>query len=91
MRNTGNHKNNISGVKGVWWNKNRKRWNAYIFVNTKLKYLGAYKNFDEAVCTRLAIEQCLNWDGCDSNSPAYQYVQKILKRSKKKKFPKIIV
>jgi len=28
-----------------------------------------------AVCARLAAEQCLDWERCDSNSPAYQYVQ----------------
>jgi hypothetical protein len=35
-------------------------------------------DFDEAVCTRLAGEQCLNYDSCDTNSTAYQYVQQLL-------------
>ena len=47
-------------------------------VNQKIKNLGGYKNFDEAVCHRLAAEQCLVWDGCDNSSTAYQYVQKML-------------
>ena len=47
-------------------------------INYKKIYLGIYKDFDEAVCVRLAVEQCVNWEGCDSNSPAYQYVQKML-------------
>ena len=33
---------------------------------------------DDAVCARLAAEQCLNWEGCDSNSSAYQFVKKYI-------------
>lgn len=81
-RNTGNPKNNKSGVKGVHWITKGKRWHAKIRVMSEAKYLGIYKDFDEAVCARLAGEQCLNWDGCDSSSPAYKYVQKMLKEGK---------
>jgi hypothetical protein len=80
MRNTGNKKNNTSGIKGVSWDKRGKQWEVKIWINKKGKYLGYYKNFDDAVCARLAGEQCLNWEGCDTCSPAYQYVQKMLKR-----------
>jgi len=75
-RNTGNRKNNTSGVKGVYWCKRDKRWKAQVKVSNKQNHWGQYKSFDNAVCARLAGEQCLNWSGCDSNSPAYQYVQK---------------
>lgn len=35
-----------------------------------------FKNLKwNAVCARLAGEQCLDWEGCDSNSPAYKYVK----------------
>lgn len=47
------------------------------------KYLHKILNYnpnDEAVCHRLAAEQCVNWPGCDSSSPAYQYVQKMLRK-----------
>lgn len=39
--------------------------------------LVVYKNvdFDEAVCYRLAAEQCLNWSGCYDNSSACKYVK----------------
>jgi hypothetical protein len=87
-RNSGNYITNTSGIKGVYWDTNHDKWIAQLWLNNKLKRLGGYKNFDNAVCARLAAEQCLNWGGCDNNSPAYNYVQKMLK---KKKLPKIII
>lgn len=78
MRNYGNPKDNTSGVKGVYWNKAKNKWNAQIVVNKKNFYLGLYKDFSEAACARLAAEQCLDWSDCDSSSPAFKYVQKML-------------
>lgn len=82
MRNCGNPKNNTSCVKGVCWDKWSQKWRARVRVLGKQIYLGLYKSFDNAVCARLAGEQCLNWEGCDSNSPAYKYVQNMLKEIK---------
>lgn len=73
MRNTGNLNTNTSGVKGIDWHKALKKWRSRIFVIGKEKPLGCYKDFSEAVLARLAGEQCVNWAGCDSSSPAYQY------------------
>jgi hypothetical protein len=78
MRNTGNTAANTSGVKGVCWIEQSNKWRVGICAN-KIGYsLGLFEDFDEAVCARLAAEQCLDWSNCDSNSPAYQYVQKII-------------
>lgn len=74
--NTGNRKDNKSGVKGVCWDSDQKKWKAQIKGNGKSRNLGRYKDFSEAVCHRLSAEQCLDWEGCDSSSPAYKYVQK---------------
>ena len=76
MRNTGNHRTNTSGVKGVSWDKKDKRWKAYVIVERKFQSLGNHLDFDEAVCHRLAAEQALDWHGCDTDSPAYTYVRK---------------
>ena len=76
MRNTGNPKTNMSGCKGVWWDKSYRKWRAMVTINQNVKGLGSFSDYDEAVCHRLAAEQCVNWQGCDSNSPAFQYVQK---------------
>jgi hypothetical protein len=75
MRNTGNRINNTSGVKGVYWNKRDNKWRAQICINGEVKYLGIYKNFDNAVKTRYQAEKKLNWEGCDSSSPAYLYLK----------------
>jgi len=74
-RNCGNPKNNTSSVKGVVWDKPKQKWRVQIIINKKCKNIGRYKSFDNAVCARLAAEQCLNWSNCDSSSPAYQYVK----------------
>lgn len=75
IRNTGNFCNNKSGVKGVYWNERCGKWQVQITVNLNRKHLGYYNDFDDAVCARLAGEQCLSWSGCDSCSPAFRYVQ----------------
>ncbi len=74
-QNTGNPIHNTSGVKGVCWSNYKNKWIGRMFIKGKNKTLGSYDDFDEAVCARLAGEQCLNWSECDNNSPAYQYVK----------------
>ena len=77
LRNTGNPKDNKTGVKGVFTNERwGDVWRAQIVLNGKQVNLGNHRCFDEAVLTRLAAEQCLDWDGCDSYSPAYRYAVK---------------
>lgn len=39
---------NTSGVKGVYWNKERQKWCARLRVNGKNKSLGNYKTLEEA-------------------------------------------
>lgn len=75
LHNTGNHNDNKSGVKGVHWDKTGKKWAAKIGVNGKQRHLGSYEDFNEAVCTRLAAEQCAGLDKCGMCSPAHLYVK----------------
>ena len=77
QRNVGLQQNNTSGIKGVSWHKQRDKWRAEIKVNYKNYHLGLFTDFTEAVCTRLAAEQCLNWPSCDSNTSANQYVNNL--------------
>lgn len=81
QRNKGNPKNNTSGIKGVY--RNKEKWIVQIGVDNKVKTLGRYSHFDNAVCARLAGEQCVNWAGCNSNSPAFQYVRKHIQNKHK--------
>ena len=76
IRNSLISKNNSSGVTGVSFDESRNKWAACISVNYKTIHLGRYKDFDEAVCYRLAAEQCISWDECDANSTASEYVKK---------------
>lgn len=80
QRNTGNRKNNKSGIKGVTFNKQNQKWFSSIMVDKRSKYLGSYSDFDEAVCARLAGEQCLGWENQFKHSPAFLYVQKLCNR-----------
>jgi hypothetical protein len=81
-RNTGNHVTNKSGVKGVHWSSHKGKWHVQISINNRVKYIGRWSDFNEAVLARLSVEQCLDWEGCDSSSPAYQYAirHKLIKR-----------
>lgn len=76
VRNIGNQSNNTSGVKGIWFNKLRGKWVAEIKVDYKKRSLGHYLDFDDAVCARLAAEQCLDWSGCETTSPAFLFVNR---------------
>lgn len=75
-RNTGNPVTNTSGVKGVCWHKPSGKWQAGICFGGRNVFIGRHNDFFEAVCMRLAAEQSLGWDGCDSSSPAFKYVHK---------------
>lgn len=76
MKNTKNRKDNKTGINGVRWNKPKKRWKVAI---TTI-YVGQSKSFDEAVCMRLAAEQCLGWEKWNFNSSAYKYVQNMINK-----------
>lgn len=76
IRNSGNYKNNTSGVKGVSWGKTINKWVAQIKINGKVHRLGSYVNFNNAVIARYKKEKELNWAGCESTSPAYLYLKK---------------
>ena len=55
-RNLSKKSNNMSGVTGVSWSKQRRKWCAAIMVNRKMIALGRRSNFDEAVALRRAAE-----------------------------------
>lgn len=47
-RNSKINTRNTSGVKGVSWHKNRRKWQAQIMTNGHTKYLGLFKRLKEA-------------------------------------------
>lgn len=50
-------KNNKSGHKGVWWDKNREMWCAYIQVHGSKVHLGRYHKYEDAVAARKEAEE----------------------------------
>lgn len=79
IRNSKLSKNNTSGVSGVC-PTNTGKYEAYIKINFLKKGLGRFNDFAEAVAHRLAAEQCVNWEGCDSTSSAFQYMKNYISR-----------
>lgn len=59
-KNSMNHKkrtDNTSGVTGVYWDKEREKWLVAININKKMKYIGRFLGFDEAVQARKDAEK----------------------------------
>ena len=50
-------KQNTSGVRGVYWHKNKKQWQANIQVDNKLLYLGIFDKKEDAIDARLKAEK----------------------------------
>ena len=55
-RNLALPKDNTSGVIGVSWHKQRKKWIARIKANGTYHYLGLFSNFDDAITARKNAE-----------------------------------
>lgn len=56
-KNARKHSNNTSGVTGVSWHSQGKKWKASINVNNKHMSLGLYSNFNSAVKARKLAEK----------------------------------
>lgn len=84
VRNSKLNKINESGVNGVSWNKKLNKWKSIVGINYNTKYLGIHIDFTEAVAHRLAVEQCLDWNGCDSCSTAFLHMKKYLIKNNSK-------
>ena len=49
-------KHNKSGFIGVWWDKDRKKWEVQIRLNGKSKKIGRFTNLEKAIKARLEAE-----------------------------------
>lgn len=56
-RNMARPKNNTSGVIGVSYRANRKKWRAYIMIDNRQITLGHYKKKEEAILARKRAEE----------------------------------
>jgi hypothetical protein len=55
-RNRGLQSNNTSGITGVTWKEDKKKWKAYISINKRQIHLGYFIGKDDAICARLKAE-----------------------------------
>lgn len=74
-RNSGVGRNNKSGVIGVGWGNDRYVWKASISVDGRNKFLGRFKNIQDAVKARWEAEVKYDWPNCNSTSTAYIYLK----------------
>ncbi len=51
------YKSNKSGRKGVWFNGRTEKYEVYISIQKKRKYLGSYKNLEDAIKARDRAEE----------------------------------
>lgn len=77
IRNSSLSSLNKTGVKGISWKASKKTWQCTIRVNETKVITKTCQDFTEAVCYRLAFEQCLDWNLCDSESTSYKYLVEI--------------
>ena len=74
-RNCGTNKINKSGIVGVYFKKEFKKWCAEITINGKKIHLGYSVNIHEVVFLRWEAEVKYGWPNCNSTSSAYLYIQ----------------
>lgn len=70
-RNEGRPKNNTSGVTGVHWCKQTRRWRATIKVNYRNRCLGRFDTLEEAAEAREKAKAALGFDKDHGNRPAF--------------------
>lgn len=74
LRNSSVRKDSFSGIKGVVWNRFRRKWMASIGVDGESKHLGLFSDKLEAAYYRFSAEQCLGFQDCDINSSAKKFI-----------------
>ena len=75
MQNKKRAKNNTSGITGVGWDKQRKRWRTEVQLHSKKIFLGLYPSRLDAALARLTFEiDCPDWH-CDTSSSALRFVK----------------
>lgn len=68
------YSNSTSGVNGVWYDKNRKKWRARIVLKGKEHFLGYFPTEEEAIQARIAGERKYwgplleKWDSIEDNN-----------------------
>lgn len=80
IRNCNIFKSNTSGIIGVGWHKQTRKWRASIMVSGKDIHIGLFNTKIEAAQARWEAEVKYCFPNCNTTSSAFQYVQKMLGR-----------
>jgi hypothetical protein len=75
-RNQSIRKDNKSGITGVCLDKTGNKWNSYIKINMKMKYLGCFDSKEKAAMARWNAEVKYDFPNCNTTSSAYQFLQR---------------
>lgn len=65
QHNKGLNKNNTSGVKGVSWNKDKKAWDARVWLNGRQNRLGRFKRIADAELAVRAFRESNHKEFCN--------------------------
>jgi len=76
VRNTGLSSRNKTGVIGVCWCKERKKWKTQLAINKKQIVNKRFDSFDDAVMCRWEAEKKYDWNSCNSYSTSRLYLKK---------------
>lgn len=60
-RNSSLRADNTSGAVGVRWHKSSKKWEARVSISGRLRYLGLFTKFDDAVSARKLADQGIGY------------------------------
>jgi hypothetical protein len=74
MRNKNIYSNNTSGVIGVCFRKDRKKWRSEILINGKTIRLGLFKNKQDAIRSRIEAEDRYLTDGFIPDNPGREII-----------------
>ncbi len=79
IQNSKNRADNTSGIKGVSWHKQTKKWRVRIMINKKTVYLGSFADKIQAAKARLKAEIKSGWNNCDTKkSSALTFIEEAL-------------
>ena len=80
VRKVANSQRNKSGVSGVAWDPQYGKWLSSLMRKGKLIGRRTFKDFDEAVCFRLSLEQCSGVSALNNQTTASKYVKENVQR-----------
>lgn len=77
IRNCSKRSDNTSGITGISWDKQHKKWRAHITILGKHMALGRFLSKTDAIKMRWEAEKIYEFPNCCTTSSAYNYLLEI--------------